>query len=66
MEQDSIWFVFRSYCKQKRGYLLLLLLIHGVFTLVLFLYRLQLEAVLYAFALNAALLLASGTVSFLR
>ena len=46
MEQDSIWFVFRSYCKQKRGYLLLLLLIHGVFTLVLFLYRLQLEAVL--------------------
>lgn len=66
MEQDSIWFVFRSYCKQKRGCLLLLLLIHGVFTLVLFLYRLQLEAVLYAFALNAALLLASGTVSFLR
>ena len=66
MEHDRLWFLIRAYFKQKRGFLLLLALMHGVFTLVLFLYRLPLEAVLYAFLLNAVFLSAAGAVSFVR
>lgn len=61
-----MWFLIRAYFKQKRGFLLLIALIHGVFALVLFLYRLPLEAVLYAFLLNAVFFLAAGAVSFTR
>ena len=66
MKQKLFWPALSCYLKQKLRYLCLMAACGLLFAAVFSLYRLQVEAVLYACALCAALLLVCGAVDFYR
>lgn len=64
MKAEKLYLVFWEYVKQYRYTLLMFLLFTGIFSVILFLYRMETEAVLYAAGLCLVLAITVLSVNF--